>query len=409
MVQLRYGLDRCVAVRLANGMAPTLCALPRGEPLKDLPAAVARALDEPIDYPPLRRATTPGDRVVVALDQDLPQVAVVTAAVVRAVVQAGVDPDGISVLQTFAAAGCGNSDPCALLDPRLRRRIGRVIHDPADRRHLAYLAAGARGDAILVNRALHEADVVLPVGCLRRKSAAGYFGIHGAIFPAFSDQQTVERFRSPGAMRRDALRRSRLVRQAEEVAWLLGINFTIQLVPGAGESVLHVLAGNSAAVKRQGRQLYDQAWSGPRVQRASLVVAGIEGGASQQTWDNVGRALGLAAGLVEPGGAIVVCSELQAALGPALQLLAQRRSRRRALRQILRSRAPDTLAALQLIRALRRGRVFLLSRLAPEMVEDLDMVPVDNSSELERLVRQHASGIVLSNAPNAIVPLDASD
>ncbi len=406
MVQLRYGLDRRVAVRLANGLWPTLCALPRGEPLADLAAAVARALDEPIDFPPLRRATTPADRVVVALDRDLPQTAVVTAAVVQAVVRAGVDPDGISVLQAPSGARSGNGDPCALLDPALRRRIGRVIHDPGDRRHLAYLAASARGEPILLSRALHEADLVLPVACLRRKAAAGYFGIHGAVFPAFSDQHTLERFRSPGGLKRDGRRKGRLVRQAEEVAWLLGINFTIQLVPGAGDSVLHVLSGKSAAVERQGRRLYEQAWSVPEVRRASLVVVGIEGGATQQTWDNVGRALGLAARLVEQGGAIVVCSELQAEPGPALRQIAERRSRRGAVQRIVQSRAPDTLAALQLVQALRRGRVFLMSRLDPEMVEDLDMVPVGDHAELDRLARRHGSGIVLANAPNAIVPRD---
>jgi len=406
MVQLRYGLDRCVAVRLGNGVAPTVRGLPRGKALSDLGQATARALDEPLDYPPLRRATTPGDRVVVALDQDLPQTPVVTAAVVQSLVRAGVQPDGISVLQTRGGARNGNGDPCALLDPDLRRCIGRVIHDPGERSHLAYLAAGARGEPILLNRALHEADLVLPVGCLRRESAAGYFGIHGVLFPTFSDQHTLQRFRSPGCLSRDGRRRARLVRRCEEVAWLLGINFTIQLVPGAGESVLHVLAGQSAAVEQKARRLFDQAWSGPPVQRASLVAVGIEGGASQQTWDNLGRALGLAAGLVEQGGAIVVCCELHSRPGPALRQLANRRSRRAAVQRIAQLRTPDTLPALQLIRALRRGRVFLLSRLHPETVEELDMVPVSDGAELERLARGHGSAIVLANAPNAIVPLD---
>ena len=91
----------------------------------------------------------------------------------------------------------GAENPCRLLPAPLRKRITLLTHDPADRRQLAYLAANEAGEAILVNRALHDADVVLPVGCLRADEAAGYFGIHGALFPAFSDAKTLQRFRGP--------------------------------------------------------------------------------------------------------------------------------------------------------------------------------------------------------------------
>ena len=36
---------------------------------------------------------------------------------------------------------------------------------------------------------------MLPVGCLRGEQSAGYFGIHGAIYPTFSDAKTLQRFR----------------------------------------------------------------------------------------------------------------------------------------------------------------------------------------------------------------------
>ncbi len=193
------------------------------------------ALAEPIDYPALARSTTPADRVVLALDRGVPQVAQVTAAVIRALVEAGVDPDGITVLQSPADLDAGAGDPCRLVASPLRERITRLTHDPADRRQLAYLAASESGEAILIHRALHEADVVLPVGCLRAEETAGYFGIHSPIFPAFSDAKTIQRFRGFGSLNGRGSRQRELAAEVDHVAWLLGVNFTIQVVPAAGD------------------------------------------------------------------------------------------------------------------------------------------------------------------------------
>ncbi len=239
--------------------------VPRGEPLADAAAATAAALAEPLDYPPLGQSTTPVDRVVLALDRGVPEVAAVTAAVVRALADAGVDPDGISVLQDQADRDAGADDPCRLIPAALRRRITLLTHDPANRRELAYLAADEAGEAILINRALHEADVVLPIGCLRDDQSAGYFGIHGAVYPAFSDAKTLQRFRGFGSLNGRGGRRRELVADVDHVAWLLGINFTIQIVPAAGGQVMHVLAGQSDSVRRRGRELYHAAWDWPAV------------------------------------------------------------------------------------------------------------------------------------------------
>ena len=247
--------------------------------------------------------------------------------------------------------------------------------------------------------ALHDADLVLPLGCLRDEATAGYFGIHSGIFPLFSDAKTIQRFRGFSSLNGQGKRRRELAAEVDHVAWLLGINFTIQVVPAAGDRVLHVLAGESGAVRRQGRELYRAAWSWPVPQRASLVVAAIEGGTSHQTWENVGRALQVAAQFAEDGGSIAVCCELDAPPGPAMQQMASTSSREAALRQVGKERPVDALPAAQLAQRLERDKVYLLSRLDESVVEDLDMIPIAGPDELARLVRRHPSCILLSNAP----------
>ena len=134
---------------------------------------------------------------------------------------------------------------------------------------------------------------MISIGCLRPDDALGYHGVGETLFPTFSDAASVRRFRAPKSSQPP--RRQRLCKEAEEVGWLLGAPFTIQIVPGAGNSVLHVLAGDPLAVYRAGRALCDEAWSFSLPQRAALVIASIEGDASEQTWDSVARALATAA------------------------------------------------------------------------------------------------------------------
>lgn len=405
MAVLRYGNNSSVLLDSANGTAPEEFGTPRGQPLCDLAAATTASLGEPIDYPPLIQCATPGDRVVLALERGVPQVAQVMAAIIDKLIDAGVDPDGITVLQTSTDLDPQGDDPCRLTRLPLRERITLLTHDPADRRQLAYLAASESGDAILISRTLHEADVVLPVGCVRADETAGYFGIHSSVYPAFSDTKAIQRFRGFGSLNGRGARRRELTAEVDHVAWLLGVDFTVQLVPAAGDRVLHVLAGQSEAVRRRGRELYREAWSWPASRQASLVVAAIEGNAVQQTWENVGRAIQVASRFVEEDGAIAVCCDLAVEPGPALQQMAHAPSRESGLRQVGKERPVDALPAAQLAHALEQHKVYLLSRLDPTVVEELDVIPIAEPDELIRLAKQHPSCILLSNAPY-VTPTD---
>lgn len=404
MTTLRYGEHERIELEDAEGAPVAVLGVPRGRPVENVAVAVAKAVDEPLDYPPLRRATTPGDRVVLALAPDLPQAPEAAAAVVRKLVEAGVHPDGITLLCTASERGIHAGDPRRMIEPELRKHIGRHIHDPGNRDDLAYLAATESGRPILISRTLHEADLVLPIGCVLDTGAAGYFGIHGGIFPTFADTDARNRFRSLGSLADRGNSKQALVGEVNEVAWLLGIHFTIQLVPAADFGVLEVLAGQSEAVRKQAQERYQAAWRQPgKEPRASLVVAAISGQSVTQTWQNVGRALGNAGRLVDDGGAIAVCCDLHDPPGPGVRSVANAESRQAGLHDIRRQRPADALPAAQIARALDRGTVYLLSRLDPDVVEDLDMVPIADSTELLRLTRRHKSWTLLANAPCAIV------
>jgi nickel-dependent lactate racemase len=395
-------------LEFAEGTLLAECGTPSVVPVSDASEAVRNALIEPLDYPPLARTATPGDRVALALDEGIPQASEVVAAVIHALLQAGVDPDGITVLQTVDDSRLGRVEPGPWLAADVRQRIRLLVHDPSDRGSMAYLAAAASGEPIYLNRALADADVLLPIGCVRRRGRHGFLGIHGAIFPAYSDQRTKSRFRAVDALG-SAAEYKKLVQEVANVGWLLGVSFTIQVVPGPGAQVLEVIAGNVDPVRRRSRERYEAAWRFLVPRRASLAVASIEGGTSQQTWQNVGRALDCAGRLVDEGGAIALCCELADEPGPAVRCLAAAASRGEALRQIRRQRATDMWPAIQLIRTLGRRHLYMLSRLDRALLEDLQISPLQDSAELSRLAQRHATCILLTNAPWAVVSVEQNE
>ncbi len=403
---LRYGTDSSVHLELPDGVLLAECGAPRAPLVDDPAAATTQAMADPLDYPSLGRSTTPGDRVVLPLDGGVPRAAEIVAAAIRSLVAAGVQPDGVTLLRTEADVQLGIGDPHPWLSGELVERIALATHHPAQRGELAYLATTHSGERIVLNRAITDADVVLPIGCFHSRSAAGYYGIHSAVFPAFSDRGTLGRFRSPASLDGRGHPKKKPGQIVDEVGWLLGVTFTVQVVPGPGDEVLHVLAGQAEAVRRAGRQLYEAAWRSSAPRRASLVVAAIEGGSGQQTWHNVARALAAAAELVEDGGAIAVCCDLTAEPGPAVQKLAGTRAREDAMRWVRRERPEDGLSATLLAQALERATVYLLSRLDDSLVEELDIAPIAEADELARLASRHESCILLANAPHAVVTLE---
>ncbi|NIM08632.1 MAG: DUF2088 domain-containing protein [Planctomycetales bacterium] len=394
---LKYGTGSTVPLRLDPPELIGAYGRPRQAALDDPAAAVAAALVDPLDFPPLKMAIAPGDRIALALADGLPCAAQLVAGVVASLLEAGAKPEEITVLQACQESNTGWPDPRCQLPASVRRRVSLVTHDPTQRDELGYLAASAAGEPIYVNRVLWDADVVLPIGCLRLESHLDYGGAFGGLFPTFSDQATQQRFRAAGNYR-SAKRRQLRLREADEAGWWLGVSLAIQVVPGPGDSILHVLAGNSGAIYQRGRRLCREAWYYRSPRRASLVVAGIEGAAACQTWENVGRALAAAMNLVEDEGAIAICSDLAAAPGTALLKITQAESRDLAYRQIRRERSPDAPTAYQLLRALEKNKVYLLSRLADEVVENLGIAPVENVRQIRRLADCHSTCAVIWNA-----------
>lgn len=385
--RLHYGIDSTLELEFAADAVLADSSLPRIEPLDDPAAAIATALAEPLEFPPIMQAIVPGDRIVLSLSHASPQVSAVAAGVVLTLFEHEVPPEDVTIVHS--AGGGAMCDGIRLLLPEFAAsRIQWECHDPNDANSLAYLAASKDGNPIYLNRSIHEADVVIPIGLLHLGGAADVSS--GGLFPEFSDRRTQERFTAMGGRGPD--QRRRLQEEADEAAWLLGVQFSVQIIPGAGNAVLRVLAGDVRQVARHGGELCRDAWRFELPRPAELVIAGVAGGPAEQTWENFSRALTTAASAVSDGGTIVICCDLH-----------DLPTGSHAVHETDEEAADDDAVLSLLTDVSNRAHVFLLSSLCEDDVEELGMGYVAEPVEIARLSRMHQSCVLLSHAQYAAI------
>lgn len=355
----------------------------------DVAAAARAALESPLKYPALAEGVVPGDQLAIAIDEAVPDAASVLRGVLAAAEAAKIDPTAIAVVSS-------DEDFCHRLRDEIDDRVRIVIHNPEDPENLALLGLNEKNERMLVNRTIFEADIVLPIGCARLESIVGS-GVFESLYPRLSDDETINRLQTP-SQRSTPARLAKLRGKADEAGWLLGVSLVMQVVPGPDGTVADVVAGDPRAVVERCQQLCNELWSYDAPQRASLVIANVTGGPPEQTWDNIGRALAVAEGLIDEYGAVAICSDLDQPPGQSVGELIGCSDFEALERDVRNAHSRDSWPAWQLARALQRGPVYFLSQLAADDVEEMGLAPIESLDELERLARGQSSCIVIDDA-----------
>jgi len=362
----------------------------------DVRAMALGAIEAPRDFPALSRAVVPGDRVVIPIDPDLPDLAEVLGAV--AGILRAAEVDSITAISTGSA-------PSALPEG-----VEWKVHDPDDRAELAYLATTTEERRIYLNRLLTDADLVVPIGTLGYDPSLGYRGPWSVLYPGLGDREAlvwVRGLASDDPPDRDRPRAP--LRESSEVGWLLGCQFQVGVVPG-GSGAGSIVAGLESVVRSAGAEAVDAVWSIRVGERADVVVAGIGEPGRPTSLDDLAGGLATAARLVRRGGKIVALSRAGGEPGPALRRIAGAGDPAAAPRALRGHEAdPDYPAARRLASALAWADVYLHSALDPDLVDDLGMIPLDRPEEARKLAANAASCTLLSQAERVLAVVDGEE
>jgi nickel-dependent lactate racemase len=381
---MRIAVD-CGRQRIELEVAESrLLAPPAAVPaLADPAAALKAALESPIDFPPLRQALTPDDHVVVVVDERLAALGRLLPPLLESLEAAGVGPAAVTLLCPPSTAGQPWLEelPDAFEDVRLE------VHDPAERKKLAYLATTRGGRRLYLNRTLVDADQVVVLSA-RRYTATGSAGAEAALFPALSDAATrAELADRPAAA------------EMTEAQWLLGQPFLIEVIEGAGDGVAAIVAGAAGVGDESRRRLARWRVAVPRP--ADLVVAALGGDPARHTFADLSAAAACAASVVRPDGRIVLLTQAAPQPGPGGDVLLGAEEPQEAVERLQRQARPEQAAALAWARAACQAHLCLVSGLADDTAEDLFATPLSGAGPVQRLLDAAGSCLLLPDAHRA--------
>ncbi len=373
----------------------------------DAAAAVRAGLTQPLDFPPLSTALVSGDRVVLAVDRGLPLAAEVVAGIWPVLAESGIRPQDVLILQP---GGWTNSaqriDPRSQLPEAIRTEVRWETHDPTVDGACGYLATSADGERVYLSHKILEADFVLPITLAGFDALQGTRSPMSVLYPGLSTPEAFAKTHGQGH-RELQPEDDRSVRQLiEEIGWLLGVQFAVQLIPGGRRgTTADVLAGGAESVQRQVLKQLNDEWRVQWPARAETVIVTVPTVGESATWNDVGRAVEVAHNVVEHGGKIVVLSDLQASPGPGMEQLRGQSSPRAALQPLREEAPPDLQAATQWAAAADWARIYLLSKLDSDLVEELFAVPLSDVTEVERFLATIEECAVITTAQSTFAEI----
>ncbi|MGH2819599.1 MAG: lactate racemase domain-containing protein [Actinomycetota bacterium] len=174
-------------------------------PAGDLAALVRRALDDPIDRPPLREQVRSGDRVTVAFDDPTvpcyaPLWPVALSMIVEDLERGGVATSDISLI-------CANALHRQFTHDELSKLIGPELvaahsdrlhcHDAEDERMIVHLGTTGSGHSVDVSRRVVDSDLTVYLNC---STMRGFSGGWKSVCVGLSSYSSIHHHHTPDTM-----------------------------------------------------------------------------------------------------------------------------------------------------------------------------------------------------------------
>ncbi len=352
MISIRY-VDREIPVNL-----PPDSILFDLEP-RDVPAAtdygriLRQALAAPIGAPPLADLLTPGQNVVLIVDDNtrLTPVQQILPVVLAELNRAGI-PD--SHIRAVIASGTHRAMTPAEKTEKfgpLLSRIRFLDHRYRDTSTLVDYGTTARGTRIWVNRDVVQADFRIAIGNIIPHHPTGWSGGAKAVLPGVGGEETVAGMHLLGS-RWPALGRvdTPMRQEMEDFAAKIGLNFILNVILNREGEIVSAVAGHFVQAHRAGVALSTAVYGLPICACADVVISST----SPVDWDlfQADKGITSAEPATKPGGEIVLVAGCLEGVSPAHPELADYLGKMTSAQiwdRLARHETPDPLTAAEAI------------------------------------------------------------
>lgn len=361
------------------------------------------AISAPIEFPELALAILEEDLVAIALEEAVPQGFEIVAELVQWLLERPLRGEQITVVLSSADRNAIEQarDAIDRRSPGGGGVVRIVQHAASNHDQLEYIAAAKSADPIYIQRDLVEAAVVLPIYCIREPDTLSASDPY-AMSPAFADAKTQQRWRLAWLddNQQHLHQQSKLSREA---GWLMGVQFAVAVVPASDGRITAIVAGDPQRVHQSAsEQLREQRAKGnaspeDQEQRFELAIAAIDGGAEQQTWLNVARAVARADEMLHPTGRIIVCCDIERITDGVAQLASDDPDEQLE-KELLGGNLQDAFPAAVLRSIQARRSIYLMAPISESEMEPLGIAYASKPSDLERLAHASSSVVVIESA-----------
>ncbi|HYB12801.1 MAG TPA: nickel-dependent lactate racemase [Myxococcota bacterium] len=322
-VELAYGRG-ALGLEILERDCAELRIVEKGEetPLSDLDRALRRALETPIEAPPLRAlARGRRDAVIVISDRTRPVPnALLLPPLLDALREGGLPEDRVTLqVATGLHRACTSAELDEMLGAVRSRRLRIVQHDARDLDSHVNLGSSRSGVPILIDRFFLERDLRIATGLIEPHLMAGYSGGRKAICPGLAAVETIrvahgaamlERWVGSGIIVGNPLQESLL-----EIVRKVGVHFLVNVALDRRRRVSGIFCGDLEAAHAEGMRFVEARSHVALDRPADLVVVSGGGDPLDATFYQAIKGIVAAAGVVRPGGVILLVASLSEGIG----------------------------------------------------------------------------------------------
>ncbi|MFK7778421.1 MAG: lactate racemase domain-containing protein [Gimesia sp.] len=396
LVKLNYGTTGEFSCEIPTERI--ICYHKAPAPLEDVLQATKQALNSPLELPPLDLAVVPGDKITIIVDYEAPSVAKIIQSLWDYFSDCGIEGSDVTILLSQSTPADVQQKLKEDVPVELQENAQWVIHDAESEDALGYLGTSTGGDRIYLSKYLLKADFILPIERVAYNPLIGYAGGGSSIYPGFSSQEAI--IKSRGQSHRELTpSESRPLRQLiDEISWMLGLQYSLQVIPSSGQGVADIVFGSSEAAFRKGKELLDKYWKLEPGYKAEIVVIAVESSPTGHQWNQLGSVLETARNLVTQDGRVVLLTQIEEKFGEGMQILSSCHEPHDAIKPLREVQPGDLVAATQMALTGDWALICLLSKADSDQIEDLFMIPLEDEAEVERLLQTNETVTIIASA-----------
>jgi len=419
-VGLHYG-EGIKTVSMPEGLAAEVLH-PQPLPVKeDVAGEIRRALQNPIGSEPLHRlARGRRDAVILACDltRDVPD-SIIIPMILDELNKAGIADRRITIV-----VACGAHRPITEQEALKRfgsevlPRVRLVNHVAADEKSLRLIGRTSFGTEIWINRIVADSDLIIATGCIIPHVIAGYGGGRKLIVPGVAGEETIRNNHRPENINANGVsfclvEGNVIHEELTEAAQMASLEFIVNVVWDGNGQLVEAVAGDMAAAWDHGVAVADRLYTVPVKERCDILLTSGGGAPTDVNFYQAVRGMQVGMPVVRDGGAVVLVAECTEGVGSE-PLYAWLRDATCPQDVLLRRDDEgfdihgEHIACYLAEKVFPKVRVFLVSSLAPDVVEQMMMAPVETAEDALEAAIEHlelASPRVIVNPYGAkVVP-----